>query len=447
VSSEDVAECYAAADICLAPLRDLPDFHRFIPSKIFEVLAHGRPLIACLREAAAILVANRGRDCRHRNHPEFSRRRSTRWPPISRRAAPGQGQGSGVRERAIVHPLCLPRGLGAGDRQMTVLVIGGAGFTGRRVLPLLRQRATELRALVRSDSARATVEALGVPAVMGDLADPDSLSRALAGATDLVMLASLGFGHAPALVEAAQAHGIQRALFVGTTAVFTRITASSKAVRLEAEKVIQSSRLAWTLIRPTMIYGAPGDRNMERLLRYVKRIPLFPVPGSGRHLLQPVHVEDLARGIVEAFGSEKTHRRCYDLPAPSGTHFERSPVWPRGPPDEGSCLSRPRRGVGSPSHLRESRKEAASQGAPLRLNEDGLPYASRISNLFRGITEEARLLFVSPWPRGSDRGDGLPTDCRPRDAASAPQVGAGHPQSRSSHAAPTRVAAGSWSLA
>lgn len=56
VSAEDVAECYAAADICLAPLRDLPDFHRFIPSKIFEVLAHGRPLIACLRgEAAEIL--------------------------------------------------------------------------------------------------------------------------------------------------------------------------------------------------------------------------------------------------------------------------------------------------------------------------------------------------------------------------------------------------------
>jgi glycosyltransferase involved in cell wall biosynthesis len=56
VSSEDVAECYAAADICLAPLRDLPDFHRFIPSKIFEILAHGRPLIACLRgEAAEIL--------------------------------------------------------------------------------------------------------------------------------------------------------------------------------------------------------------------------------------------------------------------------------------------------------------------------------------------------------------------------------------------------------
>jgi uncharacterized protein YbjT (DUF2867 family) len=289
---------------------------------------------------------------------------------------------------------------------MTVLVIGGAGFTGRRVLPLLRQRAIELRAMVRSDSARAAVEALGVPAILGDLADPDSLSRALAGATDLVMLASLGLGHAPALVEAARAHGIRRALFVGTTAVFTRIPASSKAVRLEAEKIIRSSRLAWTLIRPTMIYGAPGDRNMERLLRYVKRIPLFPVPGSGRHLLQPVHVEDLARGIVEAFYSDKTHRRCYDLSGAEPNTFReivrlaaqavgRRVVFVPIPLGAASALLR--------IYEKGAHRPRLKVEQLLRLNEDkafshalaaeDFEFAPR--RFSEGITEEARLLFRS----------------------------------------------------
>jgi uncharacterized protein YbjT (DUF2867 family) len=258
--------------------------------------------------------------------------------------------------------------------------------------------------MVRSDSARAAVEALGVPAVPGDLADRDSLSRALAGASDLVMLASLGFGHAPALVEAARAHGIRRALFVGTTAVFTRISASSKAVRLEAEEVIRSSPLAWTLIRPTMIYGAPGDRNMERLLRYVKRIPLFPVPGSGRHLLQPVHVEDLARGIVEAFCSDKTHRRCYDLSGAEPNTFReivrlaaravgRRVVFVPVPLGAASALLR--------IYEKGARRPRLRVEQLLRLNEDkafshalaaeDFEFAPR--RFSEGITEEARLLF------------------------------------------------------
>ncbi|UQN09561.1 hypothetical protein [Deinococcus sp. QL22] len=49
-----------------------------------------------------------------------------------------------------------------------------------------------------------------------------------------------------------------------------------------------------------MIYGNERDHNMHKLLRLVAKVPIYPVFGSGRALMQPVHVEDLAHGIAQA---------------------------------------------------------------------------------------------------------------------------------------------------
>lgn len=60
-SPERMPELYAASDVCLVPLRDVPIFETFIPSKMFEILAMGRPLIGSVRgEARAILERSGG---------------------------------------------------------------------------------------------------------------------------------------------------------------------------------------------------------------------------------------------------------------------------------------------------------------------------------------------------------------------------------------------------
>ncbi|MDQ6671782.1 MAG: glycosyltransferase family 4 protein [Chloroflexota bacterium] len=57
VARSDVPGVYAAADVCLVPLRDVPLFEAFVPSKLFEVLAAGRPVVGAVRgEAREILV-------------------------------------------------------------------------------------------------------------------------------------------------------------------------------------------------------------------------------------------------------------------------------------------------------------------------------------------------------------------------------------------------------
>ena len=206
---------------------------------------------------------------------------------------------------------------------MKVHVTGGSGFTGAFVVRELIERGHEVFALARSDRAAEAVAALGASPVVGDLDDADRLPAAFAtaGATHLVNVASLGFGHADSIVGAAEAAGMDRAVFVSTTALFTKLNAPSKAVRRAAEDRIERSTLRWTIIRPTMIYGTPDDRNIARLLRVLARVPILPVPGGGHRLQQPVHVEDLAAAIVSAVERDGAVGQAIDVPGPEPLSF------------------------------------------------------------------------------------------------------------------------------
>ena len=137
----------------------------------------------------------------------------------------------------------------------------------------------------------------------GNLGDFTALTDAMQGAQILVNIASIGFGHAPSIVKAAKAAGIKRTVFISTTAIYTTLNTKSKQVRLDAEKTIADSGLAYTVLRPTMIYGSSRDRNMSRLIRYLKRHRLIPIFGNGEYLQQPVYVQDVARAVVRSLHS------------------------------------------------------------------------------------------------------------------------------------------------
>lgn len=206
---------------------------------------------------------------------------------------------------------------------MRVLVTGATGFVGKRTVPELLARGHEVVALARSDAAAAAATALGADITRGDLDDSDDLASAFreAQADALMNIASLGFGHAPAIVSACHAADIRRAVFVSTTAIFTRLNAPSKTVRLAAERMIQDSGLAFTIVRPTMIYGGPDDRNIARLVARLERTPVMPMPGGGKRLQQPIHVEDLADVLCSALRTPEAIGKCYDVAGPDPISF------------------------------------------------------------------------------------------------------------------------------
>ena len=198
---------------------------------------------------------------------------------------------------------------------MRVFVTGGTGFTGSRVVPLLLKYGYQVRCLHRQKSDRSILlrDQAEIEWVEGDLSDAATLTSAMKGSDALVNLASLGFGHADSIIQSIKAAEIRRAIFISTTAIFTNLNAKSKNIRLLAEHSIQTSGLDYTILRPTMIYGSPRDRNMWRLIRFLRVFPIVPVFGDGTHLQQPIYVDNVAQAVVSCLSSGQTIGKNYNI--------------------------------------------------------------------------------------------------------------------------------------
>ena len=196
---------------------------------------------------------------------------------------------------------------------MKVFVTGATGFTGSRVVPLLLKNGYEVRCLYRASSDRSLLSDPKIEWALGDISDSQSLSTVMQGADALVNIASLGFGHADSIISAAKTAGIQRAIFISTTAIFTQLNVLSKKVRVAAELAIETSGLKYTILRPTMIYGSSRDRNMWRLIRFMRYSPIAPIFGDGKYLQQPIYVDDVAQAVVSCLSNEGTIGKSYNI--------------------------------------------------------------------------------------------------------------------------------------
>jgi nucleoside-diphosphate-sugar epimerase len=198
---------------------------------------------------------------------------------------------------------------------MKVFVTGATGFTGSRLVPLLLKSGYEVCCLYRTSSDRSLLlrNQPEIEWALGDVSDARSLTTAMQSADALVNVASLGFGHADSIISAAKTVGIQRAVFISTTAIFTQLNAPSKKVRVAAELAIETSGLKYTILRPTMIYGSPRDRNMWRLIRFMRYSPIVPVFGDGKYLQQPIYVDDVAQAMVSCLSNDNTIGKSYNI--------------------------------------------------------------------------------------------------------------------------------------
>jgi len=195
---------------------------------------------------------------------------------------------------------------------MRILLTGATGLLGGALLGLLLAEGHETRCLVRATSPNASrLDGERVEILRGDVAREEDLYRALEGTDALLHLA--GIEYAPPVLRAASRAGVERILVVGSTSAHSAY-AFRAGPKLEMEEAVRGSGLAWTIVRPSMIYGSERDKNVHRLLRFLDRWPVFPIFGPGTNLWQPVYHEDCARGVLEALKRPDAVHRSYDLP-------------------------------------------------------------------------------------------------------------------------------------
>ncbi len=199
------------------------------------------------------------------------------------------------------------------NSQMKILVTGANGFTGKFLCKELKKRKIKFTAVLRSGNDTSWMELNKIQYIFADLNNKKEFKEAINGYEILINLASLGFGIAPSVIKACEKCNIKRVIFISTTGIFTKLNPKSKKIRIEAENLIKESNLNWTIIRPTMIYGDIGDRNLIKLINLIYYFPVIPIFGRGKFLLQPIYVNDLAKAIVDIIQKKNTYFKIFNL--------------------------------------------------------------------------------------------------------------------------------------
>jgi len=180
-----------------------------------------------------------------------------------------------------------------------VHLIGASGRSGLALFRALQAACVPVVPVVR-DAAKWRATGMDIAPRVADLAAPASLAAALAGATRIVSCAHAR--HAGAILDASPQAA--RFVFLGSTRKFTRWPDEHGNGVLAGEAAFLASGRSGVMLHPTMIYGAEGENNVQRLARLLRRLPLVPLPDGGAALVQPIHQSDVTRAIRAALDGD-----------------------------------------------------------------------------------------------------------------------------------------------
>lgn len=208
-------------------------------------------------------------------------------------------------------PVSAPSALGLAS---PVLVLGATSLIGEFLLARLNGAGITPISLSRRPPTD------DVCWVDGDLADPN-LADELPPVATVFSLSPIWL--LPQALPALKARGMTRLVAFSSTSRFTKQDSPEPSERAVAKSLAESEAkveafcaehgVAWTILRPTLIYVEGRDANVSRLAGLIRRFKVLPLSGKGEGLRQPVHADDLAGGAIAAGQAPAARDKAYDL--------------------------------------------------------------------------------------------------------------------------------------
>ncbi len=207
-----------------------------------------------------------------------------------------------------------------------ILVTGGTGYVGSRIVQKLVEQGRDVRVLVHDAAAGARVPT-GATAVMGDVTEPETLPDAFAGVDTVIHLVAIiretrgatferlnyeGTVHA---VDAAKGAGVRRWLQMSALGAMPDPRFPYQDTKYRAEEYVKRSGMNWTIFRPSIIFG-PGDQFFSTLYGLSKIPGPFPLPGGGVAKFQPIWLWDVVDAYINALDNPQTVGQTYELGGP-----------------------------------------------------------------------------------------------------------------------------------
>jgi uncharacterized protein YbjT (DUF2867 family) len=213
----------------------------------------------------------------------------------------------------------------------TVVVFGGTGFLGRRLVHRLTAAGAVVHVAVRHpEGARSALPAADLAQVRffrADVRDKTSVAAALAGADAVVNAVSayvekggvtfetVHVQGAETVAREAVRLGVARLVLISGLGADLQSRSPYIRSRGRGELAVQQAFPGAAIVRPSAMFG-PGDALFGTLASLARLLPVLPLIGGGRTRLQPVYVEDVAEAVAHILADPGTIGRTYELAGP-----------------------------------------------------------------------------------------------------------------------------------
>jgi NADH dehydrogenase len=209
-----------------------------------------------------------------------------------------------------------------------ILVTGGTGFVGPKVVHALRAAEHSVRCLVRNPSQAGLLRSWGCELAEGNMTDADSLRRAVEGCDSVIHLVAIiagkpeVFEHVMSqgtrdLVAASSEAGIRRFLLMsalGTSEQTRQLTPYYRS-KWEMEQTVKATGLEHVIFRPSFVFGRDGGV-LPTFMRLVRYAPAIPVIGPGTQRIQPIWVGDVAAYFAKSVDLASAANRTFEVGGP-----------------------------------------------------------------------------------------------------------------------------------
>lgn len=202
-----------------------------------------------------------------------------------------------------------------------IVITGAAGLVGQNLVQRLKARGfTDIVAIDKAPGNAAILRQLhpDIEVIVADLAVDDGWQERIEGASTLV------HGHAQIgglvaeefqrnnvraserVIEAARLHGVPYLVNISSSVVNSLAIDHYTETKKAQEALVLASGIEQVVLRPTLMFGWFDRKHVGWLARFMAKVPVFPIPGSGRYLRQPLYAGDFCDVIVSAIDRRTT---------------------------------------------------------------------------------------------------------------------------------------------
>lgn len=194
-----------------------------------------------------------------------------------------------------------------------ILVLGGAGLVGQNLVANLKQKG--YGDIVVLDKHRTNLKILqqvhpDITSEYADLAECGEWENFFKVVDVVVMLQAQigGSSHDPFvrnnitstknILAAIKKYNVPYLVHISSSVVNSVADDHYTSSKKDQEKLVAESGINCVILRPTLMFGWFDRKHLGWLSRFMKKVPVFPIPGSGRYMRQPLYAADFSNIIM-----------------------------------------------------------------------------------------------------------------------------------------------------